>query len=273
MSTKKVLFIVFASNLLLLAGLFGMLYLARGAHALPPAQPQEVQMASASAWDSDLYPQVPSKMMYQGVLRDSSGTPIDGTHTLTFTLETCDPFCWDAWNEVHASVPITNGLFSVVLGETTPLTPGLFTGYTGWDLMYGDLPSVNLAVNVDGEDLTPWSEMVAVPYAFRAEYVNRFPAPHYDSGWYAMIGSAHTFNHNLGGNTDDYIVDMQFKDGVADPWDYGVHQTFYGLDYDNNGASIKGMYWDNLTSTSIGVTIGANETDINYVRIRIWRTD
>lgn len=273
MSTKKVLFIVFASNLMLLAGLFGMLYLARGAYALPPAQPQAAQMAAAGTWDSDLYPQVPSKMMYQGVLRDSSGNPIDGAHTLTFTLKTCDPFCWDAWSEVHADISINDGLFSVVLGETRPLTPGLFMGYTGWDGIWGDLGSVSLAVNVDGEDLTPWSEMMAVPYAFRAEYVNRFPAPHYDSGWYTMTGSSHTFNHNLGGDPDNYIVDMQFKDGVSDPWNYGVHQVFYGMDYDNNGASIKGMYWSHLTSTGIGVTIGANETEIHHVRVRIWRTD
>ncbi|MEA3340769.1 MAG: hypothetical protein U9R15_12435, partial [Chloroflexota bacterium] len=157
MSTKKVLLIVFASNMLLLAGLFGMLYLARNAYALPPAQPQGAPMATASAWDTNLYPQVPSKMMYQGVLRDSSGNPINGAHTLTFTLQACPWFCGPVWSEVHTNVPITDGLFSVVLGETSPLTPGLFTGYTGWDSMLGDLDSVSLAVNVDGEDLTPWS--------------------------------------------------------------------------------------------------------------------
>ncbi len=268
MSTKKVLFIVFASNLMLLAGLFGMLYLARGAYALPPAQPQAAQMAAAGAWDSGLYPQVPSKMMYQGVLRDSSGSPIDGVHTLTFTLKTCDPFCWDAWSEVHANVPITNGLFSVVLGETRPLTPGLFMGYTGWDGMWGDLGSVSLAVNVDGEDLTPWSEMVAVPYAFRAEYVNRFPAPHYDSGWYTMTaGSDHVFTHNLGGDPDNYIVDMQFKDES-----YGVHQWFYGVDYDNLGNK-WGAAWHSLTDSTITVDRMSNDTNVDYVRVRIWRTD
>lgn len=268
MSTKKVLLIVFASNLLLLAGLFGMLYLTRNAYALPPAQPQAAQMAATGAWDSNLYPQVPSKMMYQGVLRDSSGNPINGTHTLTFTLQACPWFCSPVWSEIHANVPITDGLFSVVLGKTTPLTPGLFTGYTGWDMLVGDLDSVSLAINVDGEDLTPWSEMVAVPYAFRAEYVNRFPTPHYDSGWYTMTaGSAHIFNHNLGGNTDNYIVDMQFKDGF-----YGVHQYFYGVDYDNSGA-VWGAAWHNLTNSSITVWRGSNDTNVDYVRVRIWRTD
>lgn len=267
MSTKKALFIVFASNLLLLAGLFGILYLARDAYAFPSALPETARLA-ATDWDSDLYPQVPSKMMYQGVLRDSSGSPIDGSHNLTFTLQTCDPFCVPVWSEVHASVPITNGLFSVVLGETTPLTPDLFTGYTGWDSFSGHYSSVHLAVNVDGEDLTPWSEMVAVPYAFRAEYVNRFPAPHWDSGWYTMTaGVPHTFSHNLGGDTDDYIVDMQFEDDGV----HGVHQVFYGVDYESSIG--RGAAWYDLTSSSITVMSEIDDEVVDYVRIRIWRTE
>ena len=236
MSSKKVLLIVFASNLLLLAGLFGVLYLVDQAYALPLAQPKGERIEITGDWDPNLYPQVPSKMAYQGVLRDSAGSPIDGTHTLTFALQKCSPICFNVWSESHADVPITNGLFSVVLGETTPLTPSLFTGYTSWDGMFGDIPTVYLTVNVDGEDLTPSPEMVAVPYAFRAEHVNRFPAPDYDSGWYSIAqNETKTFTHNLGGNVDNYVVDMQFKQFG------GLHQMYYGTDYDDMGGIPRGL--------------------------------
>ncbi len=273
MSSKKVLLIVFASNLLLLAGLFGVLYLVDQAYALPLAQPKGQRIEISSDWDPNLYPQVPSKMAYQGVLRDSAGSPIDGTHTLTFALQKCSPVCFNVWSESHADVPITNGLFSVVLGETTPLTPSLFTGYTSLDGMFGDIPTVYLTVNVDGEDLTPSPEMVAVPYAFRAEYVNRFPAPDYDSGWTSVTvgGTGNTFTHNLGGDTDNYVVDMQFKDTVA-PNPYGVHQNFYGGDYDDIQGS-RGAYWYWLDTSTIKVYVGTSESDINEVRVRIWRIE
>jgi hypothetical protein len=112
MSFKKFLLIVFASNLLLLAGLFGILYLADHAYALPVAQPKGEQIEITGDWDADLYPQVPSKMAYQGVLRDSAGKPLNGTYDLTFTLEKCEPFCFSQWTEVHNNVSVTEGVFS-----------------------------------------------------------------------------------------------------------------------------------------------------------------
>ncbi len=270
MSTKKVLFIVFASNLLLLAGLFGILHLTHDAYALSLAQPPAAQMAAAGTWDHNLYPQIPAKMIYQGVLHDNSGTLLNGAYKLTFALQQCDPFCSDAWSEVHNSVPITNGLFTVVLGETTPITPSLFTAYTGWDSTWGEKGGVILVVKVNGQELSPSSEMLSVPYAFRAEYVNRFPTPDWDSGWYTMTvgGTNHTFQHDLGGNADNYIVDMQFKETGGN----GVHQMFYGIDYDHNG-HIWGATWRNLTNSQITVWKGNDDTYADKVRIRIWRTE
>ena len=275
MSTKRVLFIVFASNLLLLAGLFGMLYVARSAYALPPTQPPAVQMAATGAWDPNLYPQVPDKMMYQGVLRDSSGNPLNGTYNLTFVLQQCDPFCGDVWSEVHNNVPITNGLFTVVLGETNYITPSLFTGYTGWNWISGEeYGSVLLVVKVNGQELTPSSEMLSVPYAFRAEYVNRFPKPDWDSGWVTVTAGSNFFTHSLGGNTDDYIVDMQFKDTTSSN---GVHQVGYGFysRWNDTGSynELHGAYWYGLTNSNISVYLGGHETIIGKARIRIWRTE
>jgi hypothetical protein len=97
----------------------------------------------------------PAKTMnYQGYLTDSSGNPLDGNYDMVFGL-------WDAntggtreWgNETHASVSVSNGLFSVVLGETVPLDP-----YTDFD------EQLYLEITVDGTTL-PRQMLRAVPYA------------------------------------------------------------------------------------------------------------
>lgn len=63
---------------------------------------------------------------YQGYLTDSDGNPIDGDHTLAFTIYDSEGTA--LWTEEHPSVPITNGLFSVILGSEMRLLP-----FSGWD--------------------------------------------------------------------------------------------------------------------------------------------
>ena len=85
-----------------------------------------------------------------------------------------------------------------------------------------------------------------------------FPRPAYDSGWVSIGIFETTFTHNIGGNTDNYVVDMQFKD---DYW--GVHTMGYG-GWDPGG------HWTNLTNTSITVRRGPDDTVVDQIRIRIW---
>ncbi len=222
------------------------------------------------AFDPNLVPYVPWMMNYQGILKDSGGAPLTGQYDLTFTIYRYDQATGyqSIWTETHNDVQITNGLFNVLLGsEGNPLRGDTFAGVGvngTWD---GDL---ELGVKVNGGvELSPRTKLVAVPYAYRAEYVNRFPAPHYDSGW-VSIAPAETkiFTHNLGGNTDNYIVDVQFKSSGG----HGVNHWFYGIDYDNNG-EIWGAAWHNLTATSISVYRGGDDTNVAQVRVRIWRTE
>jgi hypothetical protein len=227
--------------------------------------------------DPLLVPVVPWTMNYQGILKDSGGTPLNGQHDLTFTI-----YRWDqsasqyanVWTETHNDVQITDGLFSVALGaKGSPLRGDVFTGMGvngTWD---GDLA---LGIRVDGgAELSPRTTLETVPYAHRAEYVNRFPAPHYDSGWVPAPGSPtweKTLTHNLGGNTDDYIVDLQFKD-TRNPGSLGIHQFGYGGDADDvQHSGTWGAWWNNLTTSQIQVWWGSVDTSAGEVRVRIWRT-
>jgi len=100
------------------------------------------------------------------------------------------------------------------------------------------------------------------------------PAAHYDSGWVALgQNTAQALAHNLGGNVDDYLVDMQYRS----PGD-GVNQRYYGgADF---GAKIAigsendrvGAYWRSLSSSSVVVYRRPNDIYAPEIRLRIWRT-
>jgi hypothetical protein len=100
------------------------------------------------------------------------------------------------------------------------------------------------------------------------------PPPAYDSGWVAFAqDAAHTFTHNLGGNPDDYLVDMQSRDPGSD----GVNQRYYGgADF---GAKITlgavdnrvGAYWRSLNAASITAYRRPEDIYADEIRLRIWR--
>jgi len=93
--------------------------------------------------------------------------------------------------------------------------------------------------------------------------------PAYDSGWVSTPwGSpAQTFQkqltHGLGGNVDDYIVDLQMKRttiaGLQPPTNQGIGSTFY---------------YAGLTTTNIIVCGPGSAIDAGtYLRVRIWVTN
>jgi hypothetical protein len=100
------------------------------------------------------------------------------------------------------------------------------------------------------------------------------PAPDYDSGWVDLgLDIATELSHGLGGNTDDYLVNMQYRnDGIS-----GVNQRYYGgADFGAsppagmNADDRVGVYWRSLTDTSITVYRRPEDIYASQVRIRIW---
>ncbi|WP_420580905.1 tail fiber domain-containing protein [Reichenbachiella sp.] len=76
------------------------------------------------------------RIPFQGTLYQS-GTAVQGTVNITFTI--ADP----VWTETHENVSVTQGVYAVVLGETTPFPDDMFTT--------GETPQV--VVNIGGTDV------------------------------------------------------------------------------------------------------------------------
>lgn len=91
-----------------------------------------------------------------------------------------------------------------------------------------------------------------------------FPRPAYDSGWVTIAaGNSIALTHNLGGNVDNYVVELTFKHPT-----YGVHHFGYGADVTVGG--FYGGYWRNLTTSQITIERATDDGECPQMRVRIW---
>jgi hypothetical protein len=92
----------------------------------------------------------------------------------------------------------------------------------------------------------------------------------WSSGWITVTpGLSATLNHNLGGDPDDYAVELWFRDAQAEG--HGINTRAYGgLEVDG---AYYGAYWHHLTSDSIQLARFADDTFADRVRVRVWVPD
>jgi hypothetical protein len=252
--TRKTLFVL-GGVLLLATLLWGVsTVVAQVLHQQPSGEAEPGAPTEAAQL---LQVQVPLQMNYQGVLMDDSGNPMNGNHELTFTIYSSYRFPLPGgWNAVYSetqTVAVNNGLFNAVIGAQDLLDPDDFGGIL--EFFGGNL---ELGIQVDGgTELSPRVKLLTVPYAFRSEYTNHLATP-YDGGWEQLGVRIEPiqvqFQHNLGGDVDDYLVDLQC-------------QTTQGISQCRENQA----YWHDLDDTQVTVWATDNPA-VSAVRVRIWRT-
>ena len=99
---------------------------------------------------------VPGLIHHQGYLADADGTPVTDDVEIVFSLYDQETEGSVVWTEGPMTVPVTDGLFQVLLGQSAPFTPALFSG-PRW-----------LEVIVDGEYLEPRERIVSTLLAISA---------------------------------------------------------------------------------------------------------
>ncbi len=101
---------------------------------------------------------VPTSFTYQGRLTNSAGTPLNEIVALTFNIYSDSLGATSIWTEALPMVPVTDGLFSVELGKTNPLTAVIFNGNMRW---------LGIRVDLDPE-LRPLRQLLSIPNSFQA---------------------------------------------------------------------------------------------------------
>lgn len=100
----------------------------------------------------------PTRVPFQGRLLDAGGTPLNGSVDLDFELFDALVNGTSLWSESHLGVIVVDGVYSVDLGATTPLTRSVLEGGAAF-----------LEISVDGETLVPRQQLLSVPYALVSE--------------------------------------------------------------------------------------------------------
>ena len=99
---------------------------------------------------------IPPTMNFQGYLTNPAGNPINGTVAMAFSIYAQKSGGAALWTESHPEVVLLSGVYSVLLGETTPL-----------GLPFDGPYYLGIQVGTDPE-MTPRLPLSSVGYAFRA---------------------------------------------------------------------------------------------------------
>jgi hypothetical protein len=123
-----------------------------------------LMLLAQRAWAGPAAPSAtPGVMSYQGYLTDKDGTPVNNGRTnMTFRLYDQRSGGTKLWDEAHTganAVPVTNGLFNVLLGSLEPIESTVWAS-----------PDLYLEVQVGNETMTPREQVGRVPYAMAASH-------------------------------------------------------------------------------------------------------
>ncbi|MGB3342265.1 MAG: hypothetical protein WBB37_12395 [bacterium] len=115
---------------------------------------------------------VPKLLNYQGYLTDTIAIPIDDTLDMTFKIFDAVSSGNELWSEMQTNVPIERGVFSVMLGQITPIPDSVFADFT----------STWLELTLEGPlTLIPRTRITSVGYAYTSTYS--------DTAEYARVGA------------------------------------------------------------------------------------
>ncbi len=199
---------------------------------------------------------VPRLVNYQGILTDSVGDPIDGTHKLTFKIyPDTSGMAVALWTEVHPVVDVDQGLFNVILGSVSGLPESIFVDAERW---------LGIAVDLDPE-MAPRMRITSVPWAYRAAVAE---TAHVAVG----SGDGHSLDAADGSPEDVVYVDDDGFVGIAGapitgyelhlngkmmlPYTGGVYVSMYkALGWDGGTGSIT------LGTTYPGLEFYAGDTE------------
>jgi hypothetical protein len=107
---------------------------------------------------SSSWAQIPQLVNYQGLLADSTGTPVNGSLSMLFSVYDDSTGGIPVWTETHSSVSVVEGRFNVLLGSVNPLGDSTFDESDRY---------LGLAVNGDPE-MQPRARISSTPYTYNA---------------------------------------------------------------------------------------------------------
>ncbi|MBI3889266.1 hypothetical protein HY312_01655 [Candidatus Saccharibacteria bacterium] len=210
---------------------------------------------------------IPYKVNFQGRLTDAAGNiKADGLYNMKvrlYSAATGGSAIWTETRETTNRVQVTNGLFSIQLGDVTALSPSIFTNYPLY--LEIELPTpatANCTTAACGTftegAMTPRSPLGSSPYAFNADTVDGIDGASLartDASNTFTVGSTNTFNGKTQANDTISVVN-----GKA----VGFNVTQSGSNLQLQSAGSGGYIMNDATGFSIAaISSGAAGSTVN----------
>jgi len=146
---------------------------------------------------------IPQQMSLQGRLTNPAGGLLSGSYAFDFGIYDVLTGGTALWTESQV-LAVSQGIFTVNLGDITPITLPFDTSYY-------------LEINVSGETLVPRINITSSSYAYRANVTDYCPAASiYDEHWVNETGDTMTgnliVNANLAVDSTDSVL---FVDSIG----------------------------------------------------------
>ncbi len=150
---------------------------------------------------------------------------------------------------------------------------------TGYNVTnYGASDDNDTWTGIDCGVLTPYmARLFRQPDDKTAEWLlvtirvvlNDFDTLDYDSDWTDINpGQTLVLTHNVGVNPMDLTVSLWFSDTAR-----GIHQYGHGGLWVDGPELIQGAWWQNLTTDTLEVVRGDDDTDVEQVYVRVDQTE
>jgi hypothetical protein len=185
--------------------------------------------------------QAQSSLSIQGTLQKSTGvSEEDGLYTLTFRLYTVETGGTPVWTEKQDSVVLLGGVYSVVLGTITPLTPAFDQPYF-------------LGISVGpGAELNPRARLTSAPYALSLlGQSNTFPS----SGTVGAGTATPTAGYQLHVKNPDAEANVLIDGSSKSSLVFKKGAKTQDMSYDGSKISVPGTFSvDTLTVGTLQLT-------------------
>jgi len=197
---------------------------------------------------------VPPLINYQGMLTDTSGKALTGTHKLEFNLYGAAIGGDSVWGpQIFGSVPFINGRFNVILSVADNGTDSIGDAFTSAERYLG------IKVD-DGQEISPRQRILSAPYAISADNAKNadsaknaknadnadllqnkgldelssvFREPDYDSGWFDIERTNRTYKFEIGFDGLPKFITAYYKRENGQILAWGMNQ--YGDEHQSNG--------------------------------------